>query len=81
MVQRPRILGHEEAGRVITLRDEVPEDLLAKRVTVALVPPATAIGLDFDGGYAEFAVAPMNTLVLLPENVSLRKPLLRRMRC
>jgi len=80
MVQRPRILGHEEAGRVVALGDEVPEDLLAKRVTVALVPPATAIGLDFDEGYAEFAVAPMNTLVLLPENVSLRKPLLRRMR-
>ncbi|KAH8756146.1 putative oxidoreductase [Hyaloscypha finlandica] len=57
MVQRPRILGHEEAGRVVTLGDEVPEDLLAKRVTVALVPPATAIGLDFDEGYAEFALA------------------------
>jgi propanol-preferring alcohol dehydrogenase len=50
MVQRPRILGHEEAGRVVALGDEVTEDLLAKRVTVALVPPATAIGLDFDGG-------------------------------
>jgi D-arabinose 1-dehydrogenase-like Zn-dependent alcohol dehydrogenase len=50
MVQRPRILGHEEAGRVVALGDEVTEDLLAKRVTVTLVPPTTAIGLDFDGG-------------------------------
>jgi alcohol dehydrogenase, propanol-preferring len=69
-VQRPRILGHEVAGKVVALGDGVPEDLLAKRVAVALVPPATAIGLDFDGGYAEFAVAPVNTLVPLPENVS-----------
>lgn len=65
-VQRPRILGHEVAGKVVALGDGVPEDLLAKRVAVALVPPATAIGLDFDGGYAEFAVAPVNTLVPLP---------------
>ena len=69
-VQRPRILGHEVAGKVVALGDGAPEDLLGKSVAVALVPPATAIGLDFDGGYAEFAAAPVHTLVPLPANVS-----------
>jgi propanol-preferring alcohol dehydrogenase len=69
-VQRPITLGHEVAGKIIGLGQGVSDVQLGDRVAVALVSPATAIGLDFDGGYAELATTPASTLVPIPDNVS-----------
>ncbi|KAH6662477.1 putative oxidoreductase [Halenospora varia] len=68
--QIPITLGHEVAGTVIGLGEGVSEVQKGDRVAVALVPPACAIGLDYDGGYAKYACAPVSTLVPIPEKVS-----------
>lgn len=68
--QRPITLGHEIAAQISKLGEGVTEFHVGQRVGIALVAPATAIGLDFNGGYSEFAVAPVHTVVPLPDNLS-----------
>lgn len=68
--KRPITLGHEVAGKVIALGEGVSEVQIGDRVAVALIAPASAIGLNYDGGYAEYAVAPVKFLEPIPENVS-----------
>ncbi|CZR68752.1 related to Zn-dependent alcohol dehydrogenases [Phialocephala subalpina] len=71
--QRPITLGHEISAQITALGEDVTELYVGQRVGIALVAPATAIGLDFNGGYAEFAVAPAHTVVPLPDNLSFEK--------
>lgn len=68
--QRPITLGHEIAAQITKLGEGVTEFHVGQRVGIALVAPATAIGLDFNGGYAEYAVAPAHTIVPLPDSLS-----------
>jgi propanol-preferring alcohol dehydrogenase len=68
--QRPITLGHEVAGKVIALGEGVSEVNINDRVAVALVAPAGGIGLNYDGGYAEYAVVPVKYLEPIPDNVS-----------
>ncbi|RDL33316.1 Uncharacterized protein BP5553_08755 [Venustampulla echinocandica] len=68
--QRPITLGHEVAGKVITLGEDVSEVQIGDRVAVALIAPTGGIGLNYDGGYAEYVVAPVKYLESIPENVS-----------
>ncbi|OBT42745.1 hypothetical protein VE00_06566 [Pseudogymnoascus sp. WSF 3629] len=68
--QRPITLGHEVAGKVIALGEGVSEVNIGDRVAVALVAPAGWIGLNYDGGYAEYAVVPVKYLEPIPDNVS-----------
>ncbi|PVH73682.1 GroES-like protein [Cadophora sp. DSE1049] len=68
--QRPITLGHEISAQISKLGEGVTEFHVGQRVGIALIPPATAMGLDFNGGYAEYAVAPAHTIVPLPDNLS-----------
>lgn len=68
--KRPITLGHEISAEITALGEGVTDFDIGQRVAVALIPPATAIGLDFDGGYAEYAVTPAHTLVPIPDSLS-----------
>ncbi|KAI9830172.1 MAG: hypothetical protein M1819_005849 [Sarea resinae] len=75
--QPPIVLGHEVAGTVIALGPGVTQARLGDRVAVAqIVHPISevdwsqSIGLGYDGGYAQYALAPVTHLVQLPDNVS-----------
>ncbi|KIY01285.1 uncharacterized protein Z520_02837 [Fonsecaea multimorphosa CBS 102226] len=71
--QRPITLGHEIAAQITKLGEGVTEFHVGQRIGCALIPPATAIGLDFNGGYAEYAVAPAHVVVPLPEDLPYEK--------
>lgn len=68
--QRPITLGHEISAQITALGDGVTQYHVGQRVGCALIAPATAIGLDFNGGYAEYAVAPEEIIVPLPDHLS-----------
>ncbi|KIW95804.1 chlorophyll synthesis pathway protein BchC [Cladophialophora bantiana CBS 173.52] len=70
---RPITLGHEISAQITALGKDVTEFHVGQRVGVALIAPATAIGLDFNGGYAEYAVTPKHTIVPLPDSLSYEK--------
>src|SRR5271155_3258785 len=55
----PRVSGLQAAGRVIEVGSKGDQGLIGKKV-VALLPAG--------GGYAQFAIAPSNMAVVLPES-------------
>jgi NADPH:quinone reductase-like Zn-dependent oxidoreductase len=70
-------LGHEVAGEVEALGDAVSGVDIGTRV---MVRPGKqvgnvmwAMGSDFDGGWAEFAVVPANMLVPVPDSIPLEQ--------
>lgn len=71
---RPITLGHEVAGTVLSLGQDVTEVKAGDRVAVALgghperLP--NVLGLTMHGGYAEYAVAAAEMLVVVPDSVS-----------
>lgn len=72
----PITLGHEIAGNVIAVGDGVDaHDWLHQRVAISLgghparISP-NVVGLEIDGGYADFVVVPATALVRLPDTVS-----------
>ncbi|KAF2796701.1 putative oxidoreductase [Melanomma pulvis-pyrius CBS 109.77] len=71
--QRPITLGHEISAKITALGEGVTECHIGQRVGVALIAPATAIGLDFNGGFAQYAVTPVHTIVPLPDDLSFEK--------
>ncbi|KAJ5488134.1 Polyketide synthase enoylreductase [Penicillium expansum] len=79
MCALPVILGHEIAGTVVELGGDGSSSLfqVGDRVAVACVGHPIqernfqeALGVGCDGGYAEYAVAPIKNLVKLPDTVS-----------
>ena len=68
--QRPITLGHEIAAQITVLGEGVTRFHVGQRVGCALIAPSTAIGLDFNGGYAEYAVAPEDVIVPLPSHLN-----------
>ncbi|KAH8650493.1 chaperonin 10-like protein [Ilyonectria robusta] len=73
----PLTLGHEVAGTVVKLGSEPCPVQVGDRVAVALVAHpvekatrATTIGLGYDGGYSEFALAHYEHLVKIPDGVT-----------
>lgn len=79
MCALPITLGHEVAGVITSLGDgPAPPSLkVGDRVAVACVGHPIrernfqeALGVGSDGGYAEYAVAPLKNLVRLPDSVS-----------
>lgn len=83
MCALPITLGHEVAGIITSLGDEpvppsqTPPFKIGDRVAVACVGHPIqerdfqeALGVGCDGGYAEYAVAPLKNLVKLPDSVS-----------
>ena len=76
IARTPMTLGHEVAGTIAKVGKGVSGFQTGDRVGVALIshPPEVgrryAIGIAFDGGFAEQAIAHVSTLVPIPEKVS-----------
>ena len=86
-LQYPRVPGHEIAGRIDTLGDNVTAWHQGQRVGVgwhgghcfvceqcrrgdfAMCVNRKVTGIDFDGGYAEYMIAPAATLAAIPEDL------------
>jgi len=82
-----RILGHEIAADVVACGESVPEDILGARVSVdprircgscsecargeACAGPGF-LGVDVDGGFAEYVRVPASSLVQVPRTLDLR---------
>ncbi|HYX27131.1 MAG TPA: alcohol dehydrogenase [Pyrinomonadaceae bacterium] len=87
-LQYPRVPGHEVAGRIDAVGDDVTAWTVGQRVGVgwhgghdfvceqcrrgdfAMCVNRKVTGIDFDGGYAEYMIAPANALALIPDEVS-----------
>jgi D-arabinose 1-dehydrogenase-like Zn-dependent alcohol dehydrogenase len=87
-LQYPRVPGHEIAGFIDELGDNVTEWTVGQRVGVgwhgghdfvcdqcrrgdfAMCINRKVTGIDFDGGYAEYMIAPAAVLAALPDEVS-----------
>lgn len=77
IMKRPIVLGHEVAGTIIELGPGVSDYEVGDKVVVGIPthPVAQdsfikAIGLGYDGGYAEQAMAWVENLVRIPPGVS-----------
>jgi D-arabinose 1-dehydrogenase-like Zn-dependent alcohol dehydrogenase len=87
-LQYPRVPGHEIAGRVDAVGDDVTNWNKGQRVGVgwhgghdfvcdecrrgdfAMCARRKVTGIDFDGGYAEYVIAPAEALAAIPDEVS-----------
>ncbi|KAH7161012.1 chaperonin 10-like protein [Dactylonectria macrodidyma] len=77
LFKKPITLGHEVAGIITKIGPGVAGFSVGDRVAVSQVcHPVTerdwslGIGLGFDGGYAQYAVAPVRRLMHIPNGVS-----------
>src|SRR6185369_6452895 len=86
-LQYPRVPGHEVAGRIDALGDNVTGWTTGQRVGVgwhgwhdfvcvqcrrgdfAMCVNRKVTGVDFDGGYAEYMIAPATALAAIPDEV------------
>ncbi|CAG9946955.1 unnamed protein product [Clonostachys rosea f. rosea IK726] len=75
--KRPITLGHEVAGIITNIGPGISQFCLGDRVAVTQIcypieerDWSLSIGLGFDGGYAQYAVAPVHRLMRIPDNVS-----------
>jgi D-arabinose 1-dehydrogenase-like Zn-dependent alcohol dehydrogenase len=86
-LQYPRVPGHEIAGRIDALGDEVTNWTKGQRVGVgwhgghdfvcdqcrrgdfAMCVKRKVTGIDFDGGYAEYVIAPAEALAAIPDEL------------
>src|SRR5256712_11416420 len=86
-IQYPRVPGHEIAGRVDAIGDNVVEWKKGQRVGVgwhgghcfvcaqckrgdfAMCANRKVTGIDFDGGYAEYMIAPATALAAIPDEL------------
>jgi len=67
-------LGHEVAGEIDVLGDRVEGWAPGDRVAVSLLHYVHGVeytvGVDFDGGWADYLVTPASTLVRIPDSLS-----------
>jgi alcohol dehydrogenase, propanol-preferring len=73
----PITLGHEVAGKIVRLGQGVSNFQIGDEVVIAQISHpletanwATAVGLGYDGGYAEYAISYMGNLVKIPDGVT-----------
>ncbi|EOA84964.1 hypothetical protein ACJQWK_06418 [Exserohilum turcicum] len=77
ITKKPITLGHEVAGEIVKTGANVSQDRIGERIAVYQISQPyeefdlnMAIGLGFDGGYAEYAAIPVSRVKTLPEGVS-----------
>jgi propanol-preferring alcohol dehydrogenase len=77
LLHRPITLGHEVAGEIIKKGSKDLPYRIGERVAVYQISQplekldwSLAIGLGFDGGYAEFTVVPISRIKPIPDEVS-----------
>lgn len=86
-LQYPRVPGHEIAGRIDAIGDNVKSWTVGQRVGVgwhgghdftceqcrrgdfAMCVNRKITGIDFDGGYAEYMIAPESTVAAIPDGL------------
>src|SRR5438477_8300705 len=86
-LQYPRVPGHEVAGRIDAIGDNVTTWARGRRVGVgwhgghcfvceqcrrgdfAMCVNRKVTGIDFDGGYAEYMIAPITALAAIPDEL------------
>lgn len=86
-LQYPRVPGHEVAGRIDAVGDNVTAWIAGQRVGVgwhgghcfvceqcrrgdfAMCVNRKVTGIDFDGGYAEYMIAPVTALAAIPDEL------------
>jgi D-arabinose 1-dehydrogenase-like Zn-dependent alcohol dehydrogenase len=86
-LQYPRVPGHEVAGRIDALGDNVDAFTVGQRVGVgwhgghdfvceqcrrgdfAMCVNRKVTGVDFDGGYAEYMIAPAAAIAVIPQEI------------
>ncbi|KAE8441323.1 hypothetical protein EG329_005518 [Mollisiaceae sp. DMI_Dod_QoI] len=78
--KRPITLGHEVAGTITKVGSNVTDFKSGDRVAVSLPGHSTeepdwenAVGMGFDGGYAEYMTVSTKYVVPVPDNVSFEK--------
>src|SRR6266852_1031254 len=87
-LQYPRVPGHEIAGRIDAVGENVTAWITGQRVGVgwhgghcfvceqcrrgdfAMCLNRKVTGIDFDGGYAEYMIAPVTALAAIPDELS-----------
>ncbi|WP_414049077.1 zinc-binding dehydrogenase [Macrococcus animalis] len=71
----PVIMGHESAGEVVEVADDVHDFKVGDRVGVNPMDRETKItsGYNYDGGYAEYLRVPAKQCVILPEGVTFKE--------
>ncbi|KIV91604.1 hypothetical protein PV10_06122 [Exophiala mesophila] len=77
VAKSPITLGHEVAGKIVRTGPGVSKFQVGDEVAIALLSHplekaswATAVGLGYDGGYAEYAIAYVDSLVKIPDGVT-----------
>lgn len=71
-VSRPITLGHEVAGTVVEVGENVDRKLIGTRMAAGgWAGPNTTPGMHFDGGFAEYCLLPAGKLVRVPDNVDI----------
>ena len=74
LISTPRILGHETAGEIVAVADDVKNFQVGDRVAIwpmYSTIDGTAQGYTRDGGYANYTAAPEDVLVKVPDNVDI----------
>ncbi len=66
-LQYPRVPGHEIAGRIDALGDNVTP--WQRRGDFAMCVNRKVTGIDFDGGYAEYMIAPASAVAAIPDEL------------
>ena len=74
LISTPRILGHETAGEIIEIADDVKNFKVGDRVCIWPMYSGidgTAQGYTRDGGYANYTAAPEDVLIKVPDSVDI----------
>ena len=79
MYQTPLVMGHEIAGEVIEIGENITEVKVGDRVVCINISLSlgerelNAMGVFQDGGFAEYVKVPKRSLFHIPENVSVKE--------
>lgn len=74
LMDAPVIMGHENAGTILEVGENVTDFEVGDRVAICLIGPSgTAPGYVYDGGFGAHIHAPASDLVKVPEGLSMKQ--------